>query len=317
MTGVKTIIAAAAVVAGVAGVGAAVVPADREPAQAATVRQAPRAVHIASSHGGRLGVTIAEVDDQAVQRAKLPAPGGVVVEEVSGESPAETAGFKAGDVIVEFDGERVRGTRQFARLVQETPGGRAVQATVMRDGQRLSLSVTPRESGTFQYFGDLGDLVDGVRSWVPAAPVPPVPPAPPAPPALEAPRAPRAPQPPVPPPMSRFFDFEEMLGGGSGRLGVRVSALETQLGDYFGTREGVLVTSVESDSPAGRAGVKAGDVIVSVNGTRVSSPAALRTASLRLEANEDFTLEIVRNKATSTLKGRTDEAARRRTRTVL
>ena len=44
------------------------------------------------------------------------------------DSPAQKAGFKPGDIVVDFDGERVRSSQQFTRLVQETAGGRSVQA---------------------------------------------------------------------------------------------------------------------------------------------------------------------------------------------
>ena len=66
-----------------------------------------------AGRGAEIGVRIA--DSQAE---------GVVIEEVQPDSPAEKAGLKPADVIVEFDGERVRSARQFGRLVQETPPGR-------------------------------------------------------------------------------------------------------------------------------------------------------------------------------------------------
>ncbi len=43
--------------------------------------------------------------------------------------------MKKGDIVVEFDGEHVRSVRQFTRLVQETPAGRKIQTSVIRDGQ--------------------------------------------------------------------------------------------------------------------------------------------------------------------------------------
>jgi S1-C subfamily serine protease len=46
---------------------------------------------------------------------------------VEADSAAAKGGVKAGDVVVEFDGERVRSARQLTRLVQETPAGRAVK----------------------------------------------------------------------------------------------------------------------------------------------------------------------------------------------
>ena len=78
-------------------------------------------------------------------------------------SPAETAGVKRSDVIVNSDGERVRSLRQFTRLVQETPPGRTVKATVVRDGQQRDLEITRREgrgalNGRFVFRDRLPDM---------------------------------------------------------------------------------------------------------------------------------------------------------------
>src|SRR5689334_5940085 len=83
----------------------------------------------------------AEIGVQVIDRKD----GGVVIEEVRPDSPAERAGVKRSDVIVTFDGERVRSVRQFTRLVQETPPGRTVKATLLRDGQQRDVEITPRE----------------------------------------------------------------------------------------------------------------------------------------------------------------------------
>ena len=90
--------------------------------------------------GSRIGLSIEDVtEDDAVNE-------GAAVRDVLPDSPAESAGFVDGDVVVEFDGERVRSARQLTRLVQETPAGRTVGTAVMRDGRRVELDVTP-ESG--------------------------------------------------------------------------------------------------------------------------------------------------------------------------
>ena len=109
-----------------AAIGAAVAPPLR--AQGPTPRPA-RALEVIGGRGSQVGVSVRDVgtDDKAQN--------GVVVEEVATESPAEKAGIKKGDVITEFDGERVRSVRQFTRLVQETPAGRKAQTVVMRDGR--------------------------------------------------------------------------------------------------------------------------------------------------------------------------------------
>jgi serine protease Do len=253
--------------------------------------------------GSRIGVSIKEVDAEEAKRAKLPGVSGVVIEEVTADSPAEKAGFKAGDIVVEFDGERVRSTRQFTRLVQETAPERDVQAVVVRDGQRTTLSVRPEASNAF---GALRGL-ERFDEFHVMPPVPPTPPTPPIPPAHPAPEAFE-----LIPRFERFFSS-------SGRLGITVDSLSEQLGDYFGTKEGVLVTSVTDGSAAAKAGLKAGDVIVSINGSTIDSPSELSRRVQRLEDGEEFTLEIVRDKKRQTLKGKAEARQTRRwtTRTVI
>ena len=69
--------------------------------------------------------------------------GGVVSDAVGEGTPAARAGFQPGDIVMEFDGERVRSARQFTRLVRETPPGRSVTAVVRRAGAMQTLTVAP------------------------------------------------------------------------------------------------------------------------------------------------------------------------------
>jgi serine protease Do len=306
----KTAAWTAAIVAA-AGLGAALGPvAYGQSTPPRTAIAKPRAVEIFRGGTGWIGVSIRDVADEDVAKMKLPAASGVVVEEVTRDGPAEKAGIKSGDVIVEFDGERIRSTRHLSRLVQETPGGRKVQASVMREGQRVAVSIEPQSpQGDFRYFGDADGFPDIARFFN-------VPPAPPSPPAAPAPPAP--PAPPRPPAMRGFFDFDELVGRGSGRLGVTVSDLQPQLADYFGVKDGVLVTNVTADSVAAKAGAKAGDVITTVNGNTVTSPADLRQRASRLSDGDEVTIGIVRDKKTMTLKGKMEgTSARRRSYTIL
>ena len=92
--------------------------------------------------GMSVGVGVRDVDEADVKREKLQGSMGAVVEDVHSDSPAAKAGMRAGDIIVAFDGERVRSARHFERLVSETPNGRTVDATVMRDGSKVNLKLT-------------------------------------------------------------------------------------------------------------------------------------------------------------------------------
>src|SRR5260370_1169069 len=97
---------------------------------------------------------------------------GVVIEDVAKDGPAEKAGMKAGDVIAEFDGERVRSSLQFTRLVRETPEGRSVQAALSRAGQRIPGTVTPERSTFGDGFGMRLVNRPRARLGAPAAPAP-------------------------------------------------------------------------------------------------------------------------------------------------
>ena len=96
-------------------------------------------------------------------------------------------------------------------------------------------------------------------------------------------------------------------------LGITVSELSSQLAEYFGSKDGVLVTSVSDDSAAAKAGVKAGDVITSLNGATVGSASELRRRIQRLPNGEKITLGVMRDKKSVTLKGKVEQPRNRRT----
>ena len=66
---------------------------------------------------------------------------GAIIRRVEPNSPAEKAGLKQGDVIVEFNNEEVIGVQQLTRLVRETPVGRVVDVRVRRDNREETLKV--------------------------------------------------------------------------------------------------------------------------------------------------------------------------------
>jgi membrane-associated protease RseP (regulator of RpoE activity) len=294
--------ALAASLAAAAGAGAAMAPAAVH-GQARARVQAP---HVEILGGGsRLGVSIRDLEASEAKDAK-GAAAGVVVEDVSDESPALKAGLRKGDVIVEFDGERVRSARQLTRLVRETPAGRSVQAIVLREGQRTTLTVTPEAGGrfSFEHFEDLEELGRAFRYRMPALP--------------EAPPVPARPaRPPTPPPPPSGWNLDELLER-SGRLGATVRSLSPQLAEYFGTKSGVLVSSVDEESAAAKAGLRAGDVITSFNGAAIDNPADVRRQVQQLKDGDAFTIEVMRDRKPMTLKGTAEPTGRGRTgRTIL
>jgi C-terminal processing protease CtpA/Prc len=108
-------------------------------------------------------------------------------------------------------------------------------------------------------------------------------------------------------------DVDELPGGGRhvvrvvtgprSFLGVQLTDLSPELREHFGAPRdaGVLIASVNAESPASRAGLKVGDVVTKAGGKTVSSPADLSRAVRDTEAGGKLSLGIVRDKSAATL----------------
>lgn len=278
---------------GAAGAGAALAPTAYGQSKVRVVE--PAAFQFINHGGSRIGVAVSDLETDA-QTA------GVRIDTVEDDSPAAKAGLQKGDIVVEFDGERVRSVRQFTRLVSETPPGRQVPAAVTRGGSRISVNITPREpSGLHVLGGDSWRALEEAREMARIAPRPAIP------------RPPSAPKPPRP------MDIEPFLWYGGNRLGVSVNSLSDQLKEHFGVKDGVLVSSVTEDSVAAKAGLQAGDIIVSVNGSTVDDASEVREEMADVDPGAEFTLDIVRDKKPMRLKGKAEDRRSRRstTRTIL
>jgi S1-C subfamily serine protease len=172
-----------------------------------------------------------------------------------------------------------------------------------RGGQRVAVTVTP-ESSSFGDDFNLRLLETPTARLARPTPVPPSPPA--------APRAPRAPS-----LVSPAMPFELFGRVRTGRLGVTMEDLDSQLAEYFGVKEGVLVKSVTQDSPAAKSGLKAGDVITAINGRHVYDSSDITRALDRVEGEGEVTIEVMRDRKAQTLKGKLETRdARPRFRTV-
>jgi serine protease Do len=229
----------------------------------AEVQEAPdeRSIEV-FSFGGRawLGIRMEDVSAEKAKELKLPADRGALVAYVAPDSPAAKAGIKVGDVITEFDGQRVEGTVALQRLVHEVPAGRTVGLAVWRAGRAQSLSVE---------ISSRGAATSGDHDYIYAGPDNPGM-------TLRIPRIQAIPA--IPSidigPLGPFPMF------GAPLLGIDAEDLSDQLGNYFGAPDGqgVLVREVMPGTPAEKAGLKAGDVILSVDGNRVKDAAELRSA---------------------------------------
>jgi|WetSurMetagenome_2_1015567.scaffolds.fasta_scaffold207776_1 serine protease Do len=227
--------------------------------------------------GSYLGVGVAEVGAERVKALKLKEERGVEITKVDEDSPALKAGLKAGDVVLDYNGQRIEGAEQFVRMVKETPEGRQVRLLISRDGNTQTLTATIAARKGFGPFAS-GPGIDEerLRAQFDKAQM-----------ALRDFQMPDTPQ--------------VFMGVRSGGLGIEAESITAQLAEYFGVKDGVLVRSVVKDSAAAKAGVKAGDVITKVDGTSVSQPQEITRALRTLRTKKTFPLVVVRNHKETTL----------------
>jgi len=229
---------------------------------------------------GWLGVELQEVTPEAVKEQKLPGEYGVVLREVVPDSPAAKAGLKANDVVTELGGQRVEGAAQFRRMIREIPPGRTVQLTVWRDGKAQTISAvlgTNERNYRVEMHRTPGPAEPGDGFYFPMPKMPPMA------------------MPDMPDGHGQFF-----LGFPFGpRLGIDAEDLAGQLGNYFGAPggEGVLVREVTAGSPAEKAGLKAGDVIIKLDGERVRTAGELRERLAQKHEQKTVALGVLRNRS--------------------
>jgi serine protease Do len=91
---------------------------------------------------------------------------GVFVDEVQKDTPAEKGGLKAGDVILELNGELMDNVDHFRFKVAENSPGSKVSMTIWRDGKRKSLNFTLGDRQEFLAAGSKGTVEQGEESWL-------------------------------------------------------------------------------------------------------------------------------------------------------
>ena len=225
--------------------------------------------------GSYLGVHLIEVDEARAGELNMPVPSGVEITSVAESSPADQGGIVSGDVILEFRNEKVAGVEHFMRLVRETPVDRAVAIVVWRNGSEQTLRVRIGKRTKTVIVSPRMDCEDEEDCH------------------------------------GYSFDFSmpnldihipmPQMVLTLRVLGAQLEAVKSQLGEYFGVEEGVLVREVASNSPAARAELQAGDVIISVDGETVRTPRQVQSA-IQSADEDDVSIEVMRNRSTKTLR---------------
>lgn len=193
-----------------------------------------------------------------------PGPNGVIIDNVVPKSPADQSGLRRNDVIVQLDGQPVNSFANFVQAIRWKGEGRKIELSVRRDGfsRDLSALLTQRPENQLKSF---------YRLEVP-----------------------------------RFWNNEEEPKQGvrlyrtfappSLDLGLVVDPLTPQLARYFSCPkgQGLLVRSVQPNSPAHHVGFSAGDVVIRINGQDVSSYAEVEE-KLHIGSSGVAFIEFVRD----------------------
>jgi len=251
---------------------------------------------LAFGQGSYLGVYIADVTGEDVDRLGLREERGVLITGVADEGPARDAGLQEDDVILSWNGDRLESEVQLRRILGETPAGRTATVGLFRGGSERSLAVVLGETrGMARSFNlrsgwdeeralELREQLEMNRDHLRDLNV-------------------RIRE------MPHVLSFMSMRGG---RLGVGIQNLEPQLAEYFGLgdRTGVLITTVKEDSPAASAGLRAGDVIIAVDGEEIDGPGDLSRMVWEVETGP-VAIQIMRDRSEKTITVELPEAESR------
>ena len=233
--------------------------------------RAPAAASVFVFGGNYLGVSLEDITSENMGQYSLRSPRGVRITNVAADSPAARAGLQTNDVILRFDDEEITNSRKLTRLIGEAPEQHNARLTISRGGSEQQISVTlgSRRDQMRAMNIEPGRFLEETRA------------------ALGA--------------IGTGQGGFPMIFGAHRRIGVSTSGLSRQLAEYFGVSGGVLITNVTDNSPASRAGLRAGDVITQVNGESLDDVGDLSRAINRREEGE-ITLTVSRDRSVRTVR---------------
>jgi serine protease Do len=220
-----------------------------------------------------------------VQLSNAEKEQGALVVEVNKGTPSEKAGIKKDDIIVKIDGTPVTGYRNAVKYVMDKKPGESITIIVSRKGEEKEIKVKLASRPQAKKTKEILKIIN---------------------------------------PELSLLDNEELLKGTDQEkklqelyeksaqalltqtkgafLGVYLQDIGEQLAESFGVETGVLIIGIVDGSSAKEAGLKAGDVIIGLDGKEVEDAAALRKILANKEPGDKLMVKFVRNKETKTLE---------------
>ncbi len=219
-----------------------------------------------------LGVQLQTIDSDLKEAMDLDEGiEGVLIGDVIDDSPADEYGIEDGDVILAIGDVKTTTIEEAVDAVRANSPGDEVDVVVLRGGKKKTIAV---ELGG-QDFEMMRKKVEKFEFVMPG--------------------------------LGHLPEMGKQFAHGfmkpHGYLGVRVSEITEDLGDYFGVkgREGVLVLEVINDSPAEYAGLKEGDIILKVDGKELKGPDRLIKYMKKCEPGEEVEVTYKRKRRTRTV----------------
>jgi C-terminal processing protease CtpA/Prc len=226
---------------------------------------------------GRIGVIVDTRADAAGDKV------GARIEGVTPGGPAEKAGLKAGDIITRFNGTALGGATaeedeasgpgmKLIELARSLDPGDSVRVEYRRGNDARKATLIAEDLGGRFETSDLHGQFEQLNEMLPRMRMGP----------------------------GNAFEF----AFGSPWGGIELVKLNPDLGDYFGTREGVLVVSAPEDSTLN---LKGGDVIVSIGGRKPTSPMQAMRILRSYDPGETVTLDVLRKQKHVTVSWKVPE----------
>jgi len=216
-----------------------------------------------------MGVYTQTLDDDLIDAFKLPVDYGAIINKVVDDSPADKVGLEEDDIIISFGDKKVRTSEDLVDFVREqNPGDKVKLVIIDEDGNKkdVEIELGRKKSSSLREFAWTGDDDNDEDND-----------------------------------KLRYFFFSD---GSYPYIGVSLSELSDQLGEYFGLKdgEGVLITEVEEESPAAKAGLKAGDVIIAVDSEEVEDAGDVQEIIREKEVGETAEIAVLRDRKKELVK---------------